>query len=204
MNSAMNIDDEKRHLREVARETRKHAAANAVDGDHAAFQSNLLQALSQLASWQTISGYIAIGDEIDLMPVLGALRGDGKLCVLPVVIEKAQPLIFREWDPEAELETGPLNTHHPMADSAPGEPDILLVPLLAFDKSGYRLGWGGGFYDRTLAAYHQRGRSITSIGVGYAAQEVDQVPHDGYDVALDWIITETGVMNTTANEKAQA
>jgi len=200
----MTIDDEKRHLREVARQTRKQISAHAKAGDHDAFQNNLLQVLTKLPDWNNISGYLAIGDEINLAPVLKSLRDNGKVCLLPVVIGKAQPLLFRVWEADTELEQGPLNTRHPAGGAATGEPDILLVPLLAFDKSGYRLGWGGGFYDRTLGEYIQRGRPIISIGVGYADQEVVNVPHDGYDVALDWIVTETGVRKTTANKKVQA
>lgn len=198
----MNINDEKKRLREVARDARKRAADNASDDDLAAFHANLRGALSQLPNWQCISGYLAIGDEIDILPVLKALREDGKTCLLPVVTGNAQPLIFRVWEPGAPLEKGPLNTRHPARGAEATDPDILLVPLLAFDKTGYRLGWGGGFYDRTLAGYQQQGRAVTSIGVAYAAQEVDHVPRDDYDVPLDWVVTETNVTEITANKKA--
>ena len=80
--------------------------------------------------------------------------------------------------------------------SGPGR--LLLVPLLAFDRAGYRLGWGGGFYDRTLAELRQSGTPVTAVGVGYAAQEVDAVPRDYYDARLDWVVTEEDIIRITS------
>jgi len=73
-------------------------------------------------------------------------------------------------------------------------PDLLLVPLLAFDRAGYRLGWGGGFYDRTLAELRSSGTPVVAVGVGYSAQEVDAVPRDHYDARLDWVVTEADII----------
>jgi len=76
----------------------------------------------------------------------------------------------------------------------------LLVPLLAYDRRGYRLGWGGGFYDRTLGAYQTEGRPVIAIGIGYDDQKIDQVPTDAFDMVMDWIVTEKKIIQITKAE----
>jgi len=190
------VDEQKSHLRDQARRTRSELASAAPSGSQTAFIGNLQRALDGLPAWQVISGYLAIGDEIDPLPMFHQLKDAGKTCVLPVVIAREQPLIFRTWEPECLLENGPLNTRHPGAAMPTADPDVLLVPLLAFARDGYRLGWGGGFYDRTLAAYREQGRAVVSIGIAYSGQEVDNVPHDVYDQRVDFVVTEAGIIKT--------
>jgi len=194
ISSGISVDAQKSQLRHQARKTRSEIVAAASPGCLAAFNENLRLALDEAPDWQVISGYLAIGDEIDPLRVMDQQRKAGKTCVLPVVVGKAQPLIFRIWEPGCQLESGPLNTRHPQEDMPVADPDVLLVPLLTFARDGYRLGWGGGFYDRTLAAYRDRGKSIVSIGVAYGGQERNQVPHDAYDQRLDFVVTEKGVI----------
>ena len=112
---------------------------------------------------------------------------------LPVVVAKRQPLVFRAWRPGDPLEAGVFGTLHPAPTREAVEPDALIVPLLACDEEGWRLGYGGGFYDRTLAELRKL-KPVTAIGVAYAEQEMDEVPVAPYDQPLDWILTERGVI----------
>lgn len=96
-----------------------------------------------------VSGYLPITEEIDPLPALARLIRSGWGIAMPVVAGKAEPLVFRQWAEGDALEAGPLNTRHPLSSVAELRPDVLLVPLLAFDVAGQRIGWGGGFYDRT-------------------------------------------------------
>jgi len=121
---------------------------------------------------QTIAGFSPIGDEIDIWPLLKSLHRDGHRIALPVILGPEQPLIFREWSPNCEMETDRYGVAFP-AQGSPLTPKLILVPLLAFTDRGERLGYGGGYYDRTL-------------------QEVKSLPTDVHDERLDGILTETG------------
>ncbi len=138
-----------------------------------------------------VSGFWPMGAEIDLVPLLTKLSGIGCTCVLPVVRKKDTPLIFLEWRPETVMRDAAFGTKEPPADAPERIPNVVLAPLLAFDKEGYRIGYGGGYYDRSLAALRAAG-SVIVIGVAYAGQEMDAVPHDGFDQPLDWVVTEEG------------
>ena len=102
---------------------------------------------------------------------------------------KKQPLVFRAWRPGDPLEAGVFGTLQPTARRAVVEPEVLIVPLLAVDEEGWRLGYGGGFYDRTLEALRARKR-VTAVGVGFNEQIVPEVPHDPNDQRLDWLLTD--------------
>jgi 5-formyltetrahydrofolate cyclo-ligase len=125
------------------------------------------------------------------------LHGLGHACSLPEVAGPDKALVFRAWKPGDRLLTGRLG--EPKPDSAAPElfPDVLLVPLLSFDRDGFRLGYGGGHYDRTLAAL-RNADGILAVGLAYAAQEVDTVPRDGHDARLDWVVTEQAAIETGA------
>jgi 5-formyltetrahydrofolate cyclo-ligase len=138
-----------------------------------------------------ISGYAAIGDELNLWPLLETLTASGHPIALPVTVRKGAPLIFRAWKPETPLKTGAFCVPVPDEHAPELEPEILLVPLLAFDRQGFRLGYGAGFYDRTLARLRAHG-SVTAIGIAFDEQRVEAVPHDAYDEALDWMLTPSG------------
>lgn len=138
-----------------------------------------------------ISGYLAYRTEIDVMPLMEKLAGQGFELALPVVIENGEPLVFRKWAPGDETEAGKLNIDTPLASAPEVDPDILLVPLLAFDGRGYRLGYGGGFYDRTLEKLRKQ-KSIIAVGVAYAGQEVGAIVRGIEDQPVDWILTENG------------
>lgn len=132
-----------------------------------------------------IGGFWPMGSEIDTRPLLGALHARGHRIALPFTPPRGQPLIFRPWSPGTAMARGPMGTQHP-AEGEALTPQWLIIPLLAFDRTGARLGYGGGYYDRTLALL----RGAIAIGVAYAAQEIDQVPIGPNDIRLEAIATE--------------
>jgi 5-formyltetrahydrofolate cyclo-ligase len=138
-----------------------------------------------------VSGYMAIGAELDPSALLEKLHKLGHPLALPVIQPKGQPLKFRRWAPGEPLVTRLWGIREPAPGASEIEPDILLVPLLAFDGLGYRLGYGGGFYDRTLQRLRAM-KPIVAIGIAYDEQEVDHVPHHGGDQRLDWVLTPSG------------
>lgn len=135
-----------------------------------------------------VAGFWPMGDEIDVLPLLRALHARGHRIVLPVTPKRGFPLTFGEWRPGDALVPEPFGTMRPVGVEL--VPDFLLVPLLAFDRAGRRLGYGGGFYDRTLAGLP----GAVAVGCAYAAQEVDEVPTGPYDFLLNAVATEHGVI----------
>ncbi|MGE0023309.1 MAG: 5-formyltetrahydrofolate cyclo-ligase [Hyphomicrobium sp.] len=140
-----------------------------------------------------VSGFLAIGEEIDPAPLMLRLLGEGYRLCLPVMEGKGLPLVFRAWAPGEPLAETMWGIREPLPEAAVLEPDIVLGPLLAFDAEGYRLGYGGGFYDRTLARLRAL-KPIVSIGIAFDEQKVDTVPHADYDERLDWVLTPSGPM----------
>jgi 5-formyltetrahydrofolate cyclo-ligase len=136
-----------------------------------------------------VSGFWPFGPEIDVRPILYHLDAAGHPIALPVVVRRGLPLLFRAWRPGQALVAGSFGVPRPDKDQPERTPRVLIVPLLAFDRAGYRLGYGGGFYDRTLAGLRAQGEAL-AIGVGFAAQEAPRVPRDGMDARLDWVVTE--------------
>ena len=139
-----------------------------------------------------VSGFWPIGKEIDIRPLLHALDKRGHAVVLPVTPKRGNLLSFRRWRPGDILEPERFGTFRPIGEQA--TPDFLLVPLLAFDRRGHRLGYGAGFYDRTLAAL-PAGRY--AMGVAFAAQEVPEVPAGPTDIRLDAVATDRGIILVT-------
>ena len=136
----------------------------------------------------TIAGFWPMGAEIDIRPLLWALHARGHTILLPETPKRGNPLIFRTWRPGMTMIPERFGTFRPTGPV--GVPDILLVPLLAFDRAGRRLGYGGGFYDRTLATLPH----AQTIGCAFAAQELDDVPATDHDARLDAIATERGII----------
>lgn len=140
-----------------------------------------------------VAAFIPMRDEINPLPLLSALIASGWTGALPVVVARDKPLQFRSWSIGDALEDGPFGTRQPTADAALVEPDLLLVPLLAYDARRHRLGYGGGYYDRTLA--HLRiAKTVLAAGVAYSAQERESVPVDPWDAPLDLVLTERGIV----------
>lgn len=180
----------KQALRRKAEGVRAAAAAAADEQASARLAEHLLGAVT---TWPgaVVSAYWPMRDEMDPIPALQAFAAQGHPTCLPVVIGKNQPLVFRRWTPGDPLVSAAFGTSVPSPEAPEVEPDLLLVPLLAFDRFGYRLGYGGGFYDRSLVAMRAR-RTIEAVGISFAAQEVPEVPHDELDQRLDLMVTEAG------------
>ena len=138
-----------------------------------------------------VSGFMPIRTEIDPRPAMGEAAAHG-MVGLPVIEAEAQPLRFARWTPEAEMVAGPFGASVPAVLEF-FEPEILIVPLLSFDRKGGRLGYGGGFYDRTLEMLRSR-RATLAIGFAFAGQEVEAAPLEATDQPLDLIVTEAGVI----------
>ena len=161
----------------------------------AAFQAGQGQAAELLADFLTdqkgrvLAGYMPMRTEIDPLPAMAAHQGP--VCV-PVIPGPDMPLRFREWTPGCAMEAGAFGALIP-AEGAWLEPEVLIVPLLSFDRRGFRLGYGGGFYDRTLERLRARGATL-ALGFAFAAQEVAEVPIEPTDQPLDAILTESGLI----------
>ena len=136
-----------------------------------------------------LSGFWPLSGEIDILPLLSALHDMGSKLVLPCTPRVGKPLVFRAWEPGDNMKSGPYGTQEPKTDRPIMYPDVLLMPLLAFTASGERLGYGGGFYDRSLARLKPSGH-VFACGVAYAAQEAASLPTGKYDMKLDGILTE--------------
>ncbi len=189
----MTLEEAKRALR-VEAAARRRKAQGMSDGRTGERLRDRFKEAIRLDSGAIISGYWPIGDELDLRPLLLHLHARGHVLGLPVVVGRGRPLIFRAWQPKARLVPGSYGIPTPSAETREVTPDLLLVPLLAFDRQGYRLGYGGGYYDLTLKHLRAARRAL-AVGVGYAAQEVASVPHDETDETLDWVVTEAEAMN---------
>jgi len=181
----------KQALRAAARE-RRAAWKAAVPDAPARMAQHFLESIP-LAPGTTVSGYWPIGDEADPLPLLGTLRARGHAVALPRVAGKSRtPLAFHIYGEGDALVPGRMGLSEPGADWTRAIPSVLIVPLLAFDAHGYRLGYGAGYYDATLADL-RRGHGAVAVGYAYEGQEVPDVPHDDHDQRLDWIVTENGV-----------
>ncbi|MDX1711829.1 MAG: 5-formyltetrahydrofolate cyclo-ligase [Rhodovibrionaceae bacterium] len=181
-------------LAEIKKDLRKTAKARRAEAAKAAPQAGEEVAAQVLGAFDLpqgapVSGYWPMGDELDIRPLLTALAERGHEIGLPVVVQAGAPLVFRRWRPGDELIPAGFGTQVPQPEQPEITPRVLFVPLLAFDRRGFRLGYGGGFYDRTLARLSADG-GATAVGVAYAGQEMEAIPRDDYDWPLDWIVTE--------------
>ncbi len=177
----------------MMREAKSVARAAAFAVRRAAFAAGQGQAAELLADFlaarpgSVLAGYMAMRTEIDPLAAMAAHRG---VVGVPVIVGAGLALRFRAWEPGVAMVAGEFGALIPQ--EAPWvEPEVLIVPLLAFDARGYRLGYGGGFYDRTLARLRARG-GVLAVGFAFAAQEVAAVPVDGFDQRLDAVVTELG------------
>lgn len=177
-------------MAELKSELRRHARAlrDGLPSDGSeALADRLLAYLAGIMP-QVAGGFWPIGSEIDPRPAMMRLAQHGAQLALPETTERGTALRFRLWQPGELLHPGRFGTVHP--DGPETIPDLLLVPLLAFDRRCHRLGYGGGYYDRTLAAWP----GVRAIGCAYAAQQRDELPEGPYDIALHAVVTERGVI----------
>lgn len=145
----------------------------------------------QPAQGSVVSGFAAFGEELDATPLMVRLRNEGHPLALPVMVGKAKPLIFRAWKPGDPMKEAMWGIMEPCDEAPLAVPDVLLVPLLAFDRRGYRVGYGGGFYDRTIAGL-RASKPIVTVGLALDELEVPAVPNDEFDQRLDWVLTPSG------------
>jgi 5-formyltetrahydrofolate cyclo-ligase len=143
-----------------------------------------------VAPGAVVAGYAPIRSEFDPMPLLRKLADAGARLALPVIMGREQPLQFRNFSIGQALQRGPLGILQPSAASAELVPEILLIPLAAFDRSGHRIGYGAGYYDRSIEALRGGNRTI-AVGLAFAVQEIDVVPTLPHDAVLDYVLTET-------------
>lgn len=181
----------KKEARTLAHQVRAEIKANSDFGDLERLSSHLLAALSRISTRAVVAGYYPINSEIDVRPALHAIERSGYALALPRVVAAENPLVFHQWAMDDPLVKGPYQVQEPANDAPVVEPDVVLVPLLAYDREGFRLGYGGGYYDRTLDGLRRR-KGIYAIGVAYEQQLVNAVPRDQYDQRLDMIVTPEG------------
>jgi 5-formyltetrahydrofolate cyclo-ligase len=164
----------------------RNAAAMAVAARGLAF-------LEPLRRDTVVSAFAPLPDELRIWPLLRRLQRAQFALALPVMQGKERPLLFRAWKAGDAMHRRVWGIAEPQPDKPLREPDIVIAPLLAFDASGWRLGYGGGYYDRTLRALRAR-KPIIAVGVAYDQQAVDAVPHLDYDERLDWVLTPSSAL----------
>jgi 5-formyltetrahydrofolate cyclo-ligase len=142
-----------------------------------------------LAPGNVVSGFMPLKTEINPLPLLRKLASAGAELALPAICGRGQPLRMRAYTFGDRLIAGVWNIREPAADAPEVFPDILIVPLLAFDRTGHRVGYGAGYYDLTINALRAR-KSVIAAGIAFAAQEISAVPHTERDAALDFVLTE--------------
>jgi 5-formyltetrahydrofolate cyclo-ligase len=190
--SSIGSEDPKAALRRAASARRDALPAQARQA--AAETIAARQFPLSIAPGMIVSGFMPMKSEINPLPLLCRLVDAGADLALPAVAGRGQPLVMRAWHFGEALKAGVWGIREPRPEAPEVEPDILLVPLLAFDRDGYRLGYGGGYYDRTIAVLRSR-KTVTAIGICFAAQEVASVPVTPRDARLDLVLTEREVID---------
>lgn len=189
---ALPIDTAKAELRRTALAQRDALSA---EGRSAAANAVAARPLPVETRPSTVvSGYIPIRSEFDPQPLMRRFAEVGAQLALPCVIGRGQPLAMRAWRFGEPLVSCQWGLHEPVADAPEVLPDILLVPLAAFDRAGHRIGYGAGYYDMTIARLRAL-KPLTAIGIAFAMQEVPQVPADERDARLDLVLTESEVID---------
>src|SRR3984893_14987508 len=173
------------------------AARDALSAGQRAAAADALAARGlpfEIAQGCVVAGYSPIRSEIDPVPLMRELAASGARLALPTVTARGQSLSFRAWSTSDRLMLGPLGILEPSPAAAEVVPDIMLVPLAAFDRLGHRIGYGAGHYDYTLA-HLRKLKHIIAVGLAFAAQEIKAVPALPHDVALDYVLTETEALD---------
>ncbi len=185
----MDIEAEKTKCRKALSKNRKNAKAKHAKA-HILIAEQFFACQPASQNWQgkAIAGYLPIASEINVLPLLAELRSKGTKILLPAIIAKDKPLEWRLWNEGDELVKESFGTMAPCEGAEVHLPDMILAPLLGFDEACYRLGYGGGFYDRSLQALRQK-KPVIAIGFAYDEQKLDNVPRDVHDIRLDGIVT---------------
>lgn len=140
-----------------------------------------------------VAAYMPIRSELSPLRLVAALVAQGIVTAMPETPSPGHPLIFRRWAPGDDLVDGPYGTSQPSPAAPVMVPRVILAPMLAFDSACWRLGYGGGFYDRTLAGLRDAGQRVTAIGIAFDGQLVDKVPVGPFDMPLDAVLTPSGL-----------
>lgn len=186
------MTDTKADLRSAALSRRDTLSAN--DRTAAAMTLAATALPMPVRPGEVVAGYSPIRSEIDPGPLMETFLLQGATLALPVIVARDAPLIFRIWSPRQPLQRSAFGILEPGADAAEAEPDVLLVPVAAFDRNCHRIGYGAGFYDRSLAQL-RASKNCTAIGLAFAVQEVAAVPHDSHDQPLDYVLTEREIIH---------
>jgi 5-formyltetrahydrofolate cyclo-ligase len=201
------ITAEKARLRELLKARRDEVPEAAARAAAVAAQADDVLALAPArrgeASGPVVSFYMPIGSELDPRPLFQALAARGATGALPVIEKRGKPLLFRAYREGDALEEKRWGIREPLASQPLREPDILLMPMLAFDDAGWRLGYGGGFYDRTLQVLRAK-KTVVAIGLAYDEQRLENVVHADYDERLDCVLTPSGLKRFQRQGKAKA
>jgi len=191
---SLSVDEQKKAFRVAAKAKRLQAFQ-----DHPQAGVQIAQTISgtvKLPTQSKVSVFWPLAEELDTLPILHALHVAGHQVLLPIMQGAGKPLLFGCWAPGDVLVEAAFKTLEPGPDQARMTPDVMLCPLLAFDRKGYRMGYGGGFYDRSIAHIKAQGE-LHTIGIAFAAQEVDDIIIDEFDEPLHMIITEQEVIHIT-------
>ncbi|MCB1447089.1 MAG: 5-formyltetrahydrofolate cyclo-ligase [Rhizobiaceae bacterium] len=171
------------------------AARDAISGESRIEKSmTIAEAGADLIDFlpgQDVSGFFPIRSEVDVRPLMQRLRERGARLSVPVVVDR-QTIVFRELVAGAPLVSTGFGTFGPGEEALAVDPDVMLVPLAAFDRAGHRIGYGAGYYDRAIARLHDKGKRPRLVGIAFDCQEIDIVPAEDHDIALDAILTESG------------
>lgn len=194
----MTLAEDKKRLRAEMAEARLRAAADSGRAARAV-RDRFLARFGDRIAGAAISAYWPIRGELDPRPLLHALAGRGAICALPAVVGPGRPLAFRRWRPGDALVAARFGLSEPLGTAPPVAPDIVLAPLLAVDRAGRRLGYGGGYYDRTIAALKRRGEAV-AVGIGYDVQIRPCVPAGAGDRRVDWVVTEKRILECSQDE----
>jgi 5-formyltetrahydrofolate cyclo-ligase len=191
--SKANLDpaEAKAACRKLAAQNRNHLATTKTDA--APLLATHAERLIDWLGTGIYAAYFPIRSELSPLDLLVRLAYLGCATALPVTPAEGQPLRFHRWAVGDRLVDGPYGTKQPPADQPLCRPDVILAPMLAFDSAGWRLGYGGGFYDRTLAALRGAGHHLSVIGIAYDGQKLDKIPVGPYDMRLDAVLCLTGL-----------
>ena len=191
------MPDARAHSSKADLRTAALAAREALSAEQRAAAAQALAARGlplEITPGTIVSGYSPIRGEFDPVPLMRKLAERGAQLALPAVMARGKSLAFRAWSPSDRLMLGPLGILEPSPAATELIPDIMLVPLAAFDRLGHRIGYGAGHYDYTLA-HLRKLKHIIAVGLAFAAQEIEAVPALSHDVALDYVLTETEALD---------
>ena len=192
MNTTSDIEDPKAALRRdvVARRDALPAVTRTATAEILATRPFPLP----VAAGMVVSAFMPLKNELDPLPLMRKLADEGVRFVLPVVIGRGKPLVMREWAFGEPLVQGGWGIREPASTAATADPDILLVPMVAFDRTGHRIGYGAGYFDMTITQLRAR-KQVVAVGLAFAAQEIPAVPATPRDARLDLVLTEREIID---------